>query len=138
MRVDVATSPTFRELVACARDVVMAAYEHGEVPILHHVPSDLLRINVNYLDNDQSPAIGLESVRWYTPPRGARRGFTMPYDLLLWIRDGREVALNLAYGQRLMRSQTAASFLNRYVASVRWLSREPDAALSLLWTKQRD
>ena len=48
-RIDTSGDPTFRDLVGRVRDLVLEGYQHGEVPIINHLPPEYVRINVNYV-----------------------------------------------------------------------------------------
>ena len=90
------------------------AGQHGEVPIINHLPPELVRINVNYVGVARHATSVTKSrgVSWYTPSSDSVRRFTMYFDLILWLSeaaDGR-IFLEPAFDRERLRLTTAETF----------------------------
>ena len=131
--VDAAGTPSHRELLVRTRNAVLAAWSHGDAPIIARVPHGLRRINFNFVPGVESSfepeafAPGITITQLRTPP--ALAGVTdIPWDLHLWLHAGHDrMVLRLAYARELFEATTAAALLDRFVHTLREMCDDPDA-----------
>jgi len=131
--VDATGSPSYRELLVRTRNAVLAAWSHGDAPILARAPHGLRRVNFNFVPGVESSfdpepfAPGITITQLRTPPELA--GITnIPWDLHLWLHAGHDrMVLRLAYALELFCEATAADLLDRFIQTLREMCDDPDA-----------
>jgi amino acid adenylation domain-containing protein len=130
LRLDLAGHPSFRALARRTQATVVAAFEHGLVPIIDRAPHGLRRINFNFNSTRGATDAGQDAevvpgLRAYDVPIPLEEAKT-PFDLHLWLFErGDGIFLRLLGNQQLFHRDTCERLLARFTELLARVARDP-------------
>lgn len=128
MRLDLAGHPSLRALARRTQATVVAAFEHGLVPIIDRAPHGLRRINFNFNHGRGEPGQDAEVMPGlcaYDVPVPLEEAKT-PFDLHLWLFErGDGIFLRLLGNQQLFHRDTCERLLQRFTELLARVGRDP-------------